>query len=258
MMRALLLGSLSFVATLVVAPAARGADPPRHAPAAAPTPSPTPHPTASPAAPADKKPDDKKPDAATAPAPDAGTTASEPAESGGRQSAIVARVTLKVVNPSETRAELRNWASEHGGFPVLITNTELILKVPPDELSATLARLGKKGLVLEKSLQREDLSLQIAKLEGQLESKRAILAELRRFFDTSDTAATLEIEKNMTSLVGELESVKGQLRVLRDRAHWVVIDVSFLFTKRDRVTRVSSPFEWLNTVDLDRFIQEFQ
>ena len=186
------------------------------------------------------------------------TASAEGAVASARQSAIAATLVLKVSSPTETVAELRQYIATLGGFPSLITNTALVLKLPPEHLSAALTRIGKAGLVMQKSLTREDLSLEIAKLEGQLESKRAILAELRRFFDTSDVAATLAIEKNMTSLVVELESVKGRLRVLRERAQWVVLHVRFQFKPRDRITRVASPFEWLNTVDLDRFLTEFQ
>jgi hypothetical protein len=203
----------------------------------------------------------KKADAEAAAPPVAATpeaTSAEGATASARQSAIAATLVLKVSSPTETVAELRQYVATLGGFPSLITNTALVLKLPPEHLSAALTRIGKAGLVMEKSLTREDLSLEIAKLEGQLESKRAILAELRRFFDTSDVAATLAIEKNMTALVVELESVKGKLRVLRERAQWVVLHVRFQFKPRDRITRVASPFEWLNTVDLDRFLTEFQ
>ena len=186
------------------------------------------------------------------------TSSAEGTPASARQSAIAATLVLKVSSPTDTVADLRQYVATLGGFPSLITNTALVLKLPPEHLSAALAHIGKAGLVMEKSLTREDLSLEIAKLEGQLESKRAILAELRRFFDTSDVAATLAIEKNMTDLVVELETVKGRLRVLRERAQWVVIHVRFQFKPRDRITRVASPFEWLNTVDLDRFLTEFQ
>jgi hypothetical protein len=182
----------------------------------------------------------------------------QPAQPIARQSATVVRLTLKVANPRDVRVELRDHAVKLGGFPVLVTDTRLVLRVPPAKLSQAMARIGKAGLVLEKTLSREDLSLQIARLEGQLESKRTILAELRGFFDTSDVAATLAIETNMNQLVTELEVVKGQLRVLHDRASLVRIEIDFQFKERDRVTEVVSPFEWLNTVDLQRFIEDFQ
>jgi hypothetical protein len=246
-----LISSLVAGAVLALAPPVH-AQTPRPAPSGAPAKddkAPAPAPT-------EKKADTPAAAATVAAAPE--TAPAEGATASARQSAITATLVLKVSSPTDTVAELRQYIATLGGFPSLITNTELVLKLPPEHLSAALARIGKAGLVMQKSLTREDLSLDIAKLEGQLESKRAILAELRRFFDTSDVAATLAIEKNMTALVVELESVKGRLRVLRERAQWVVINVRFQFKPRDRITRVASPFEWLNTVDLDRFLTEFQ
>jgi hypothetical protein len=217
----------------------------------------TPRP-APPATTVTEKKSDAQPAATTTTTTTTETAAAEGATASARQSAIAVTLVLKVSSPTDTVVELRQYVATIGGFPSLITNSALVLKIPPEHLSAALARLGKAGLVMQKSLTREDLSLEIAKLEGQLESKRAILAELRRFFDTSDVAATLAIEKNMTELVVELESVKGRLRVLRERAQWVVLNVRFQFKPRDKITRVASPFEWLNTVDLERFLTEFQ
>jgi hypothetical protein len=253
--------------SLLVAGALLALAPALHAQAASPAAAATPPtavkapPIAAPKAPPAPVPNEKKADAppadANVVAKPEGTTA-DVASATTRQSAILASLVVKVSSATDTVVELRQYVATIGGFPSLITNNELVLKIPPEHLSAALARIGKAGLVMQKSLAREDLSLDIAKLEGQLESKRAILAELRRFFDTSDVAATLAIEKNMTDLVVELESVKGKLRVLRERAQWVVIQVNFQFKPRDRVTHVVSPFQWLNTVNLERFLAEFR
>lgn len=181
-------------------------------------------------------------------------TSNEPT---GRHTALVANLTLKVVNPKETRKALEQQTRELGGYPVFVTDQRLRLKLPPSHLSALLDAAGKQGLVIEKSLERADLTLEIAKLESQLTSKRSILAELRSFFDGSDVAATLQIEQSMTELVNELEAVKGQLRVLHDRSSWAVVEIAFQFKERQRTSDVTSPFEWLNSVTLPRFLSEF-
>jgi hypothetical protein len=178
-------------------------------------------------------------------------------EPAGRRAALVSALTLKVINPKEARAALEQQAKALGGYPVLVTDQELRLKLPPAQLSSLLDAAAKHGLVIEKSLERADLTLEIAKLESQLTSKRAILAELRGFFDGSDIAATLQIEQSMTALVDELESVKGRLRVLHDRADWAVVHIAFQFKERQRIADVTSPFEWLNSVSLPRFLSEF-
>lgn len=174
-----------------------------------------------------------------------------------RATALTAQVVLKVVHPDRARADLLQSVKELGGFPVLVTEHELTVKVPPDRIGAAIEAVAARGLVIEKTLSREDLTQSIAQLGARLRSKREIFQRLRRFIDDSDVAATLQIERQMTALVAELEQVKGQLRVEQERARWAVVNVSFRFRERDRIVYVRSPFDWLNSVDLDRFVREF-
>lgn len=183
--------------------------------------------------------------------------ADAPPPAGDRATALTAQVVLKVVHPDQARKEVLAAMEKLGGFPVLVSETELRLKVPPDQVGAALDALAQHGLVVEKTLAREDLTQSIAQLEARQRSKQDIFRRLRRFIDDSDVAATLQIERQMTALVTEVEQVAGQLRVERDRARWAVVTVAFQFRERDRIVYVSSPFQWLNTVDLDRFLREF-
>ncbi len=174
-----------------------------------------------------------------------------------RRTALVSRMLVKVVHSDEARARLIEAARELDGFPTLVTDERLVLKVPPEKLGRIVESAGELGPVLEKTLEREDLTEEIAQLEGRLRSKQKILTKLRSFFDDSGVQATLRIERNMTELVRELEEVKGRLRVVRERSQWAVLDVSFNFRQRDRVVYVHSPFEWINTVNLDLFLGGF-
>jgi hypothetical protein len=186
-----------------------------------------------------------------------GAEAATPPKEADRSTALVSHVLLKVVNPDDARAELLKKIGEMGGFPILVEDAALIVKVPPERLTEALALVAGKGLVIEKTLERSDLTQEIARLEGQLDSKRETLSRLRGFFDDSNAEATLRIEETMTEIVAEIEQVKGQLRVADERSKWAVVDISFEFRERDRIVYVSSPFEWLNTVGLSRFIEEF-
>lgn len=186
------------------------------------------------------------------------TPAPTAAEAAPRLTAVTARAVLKVVHPEQVRAELAAKARELGGFPILVADDALAIKVPPDRLGALLDAVAGRGFLLEKTLSREDITQTIADLEGQLRSKDEILERLRSLFDGSDLEATLGIEQRMTEIVSELEQVKGALRVARDRARFAVVEIAFNFQERDRVVYVASPFEWINTVDLDRFLSEFE
>ncbi|MBM4343048.1 MAG: DUF4349 domain-containing protein [Deltaproteobacteria bacterium] len=144
-----------------------------------------------------------------------------------------------------------------GGWPILVTDTDLHLEVPQDVLAATVDELAAAGIVLQKSLQRVDLTEQIAQLQAKLKSKREILERLRSFFADSDTHSTLRIEQSMTQLVVEIEHLQGELNVAESSARMAHVQVSFQYHQKQRITYVRSPFEWLNTLDIDRFVAEF-
>jgi len=195
----------------------------------------------------------------TAADPDAAKGGEEAAtpDAAGRRTSLESRLILKVINPDAARATLEKKIAELGGFPILVEDAALVLKVPPEKLSETIAFIAEQGLVLEKTLERADLTQEIARLEGQLKSKKEMLGRLRGFFDDSNTEATLRIEQTMTEIVAEIEQIKGQLRVAEERTRWAVVNISFQFRERDRLVYVSSPFDWLNSVGLDRFLEEF-
>lgn len=174
-----------------------------------------------------------------------------------RATSLSANLILKVIHPDRVRGELMKLAKEMGGFHTALNNQSLRLKLPPAKLNEFLRKASEHGLVMNKNLQRADLTEEIARLEGQLRSKRKIFKKLRGFFDGSNLHATLEIERNMRTLVQEIEGIKGNLRVKRERAKWAVAYISFQFRAKAKITYVHSPFGWLNTVDLPRFQSGF-
>ncbi len=198
------------------------------------------------------------PDVAPDAPPEAPPAPVEPAPAPvTRATASTARITLKVVHPDEVRRTLQAAAEPLGGFPVLVEDRRLVLKVPPAALPALVTRVTAAGLVMEKTLERADLTGEIAQLEALLRSKQAIFARLRTLVDDADTQATLRIEKTMSTLVAEMEALAGKLRVERARARHAVVDVSFDFRQRQRIVYVRSPFDWLNSVDLGQFDARF-
>ena len=176
---------------------------------------------------------------------------------GARRTALTSRVLLKLAHPTETRQKLIEQAKSLGGFPVIVTAVRLQLKVPPERFGELLKIVGQSGLVLEKTLTRQDLGAQIADFEAKVRARTQILRRLRSFLEGSSLAVTLNIEQRMLNLVTELEQTKGQLALWRERARWGVIDVDFRFRERERTRYVESRFEWLNSVQLERFLEEF-
>ncbi len=174
-----------------------------------------------------------------------------------RQTALTARLVLKVVHPAEVRKEILGLATPLGGFPILVEDQQLVLKLPPEKLTELLEAVAKKGVALEKTLERKDLTESISQLQARIRSKVEIFRRLRKLVDDSNVAATLQIERQMNALVQEMEALRGKLRVELARAQHAQVTVAFQFRERQRLVYVRSPFEWINSVDLGRLDADF-
>ncbi|MCO4760492.1 MAG: DUF4349 domain-containing protein [Myxococcales bacterium] len=174
-----------------------------------------------------------------------------------RHTALSASLVIKVADPAKVRRRILKLIKKSGGHPALMTDSQLNLKVPPKQLSATLAVLGKAGHVLDKKMSRADMTEQIARLRGRLRSKTALLARLRGFLDDSGVGATLKIERTMQQLVREIEGLKGRLRLAVSRSTMADVRIRFQYRNPTQLRYVRSPFGWINSVDVHRFLREF-
>lgn len=170
---------------------------------------------------------------------------------------VTASVVVKVIHPAEVRKVLIEHAKAEGGWPLLVTNQELHLAVPLAALATVVDQVAASGIVLQKTLQRVDRTDEIVQLRARLKSKREILARLRGLLDDADTNSTLRVEATMNQLVGEVEQLQGDLNVAAASVQSARVMVSFQYHQRQRITYVNSPFQWLNRLDINRFLADF-
>src|SRR5689334_4001815 len=102
--------------------------------------------------------------------------------------ALIATMVLKVAHPDATRAEILDLVLQHHGHPQLVTDQRVIVKVPPAELTALCDELGKRGLVIDRSMSRTELGPSIAQLEASLRSKQDTFLKLQGFLVDTDVA----------------------------------------------------------------------
>lgn len=104
--------------------------------------------------------------------------------------------------------------------------TDLVLKVPPDELDGFLAALVDLGTQLRRDLQAEDVTDQVVDLDGRLASARASADRLRSLLAEATTSTALvEIEAELARRESEIESLQGQLRVLTSQVELATVNV---------------------------------
>jgi hypothetical protein len=174
-----------------------------------------------------------------------------------RRTALRATLVLKVTNPTKARQAILAIVKAAAGHPSLITDHRLHVRIPPQRLGQLMTDLTKQGFVMDKQLSRQDLTEEIARVRGRLRNKSKILSQLRGFLDDSGVSATLQIERTMTRLVREIEQQKGALRVALDRSAMADVRIAFQFRNPTQLRYVRSPFAWIDSVDVQRFLRGF-
>ena len=184
-------------------------------------------------------------------------TRTDEGERGARQTAIDATLALKVAHPDQVRRAVLELVKQAGGYPTYVADGRLDLRVPPQQAEALVTQISQMGLILARTLQRSDRTEIIADLQARLRTKRDIFQRLRTFLDDSNVSATLKVERSMTALVTDLERLRGELEVEEANVRNASLRVTFQFHQERRVDQVTSPFEWLNTLDLEQFLGAF-
>lgn len=93
----------------------------------------------------------------------------------------------------------------------------LTFKVPPDAFLDVLGDLAGLGELAERRVGSDDVTEQVVDLEGRLAATTASVDRLRALLaDAADVPQVVAVEGELARREGELESLTGQLRTLRE------------------------------------------
>jgi hypothetical protein len=192
-----------------------------------------------------------------APAPRA--VAQDDGKSGGTGFlALQARAQLLVTDREAAAGALITWAEEQGGYFVERTLERVVLRVPADafdELREVSRMTAEEIITYNPSAQ--DLRQELSAVEAAISSREENLERVLAFLDESDDIeGTLALEREISSLMQELESLRGRERAIRTRIAYARAEIALSAQAADIPDRVPSSFEWLNSLDLYDFIGE--
>jgi hypothetical protein len=92
--------------------------------------------------------------------------------------------------------------------------------------------------------------------EVRLKNARAVRDRLQQLLEKANKVEdSLAIEKELTRVGTEIETLEGKLKYLRDRARYSTITVSFQAKQTDNIRpSVRLPVDWLNQLGLGRLL----
>jgi hypothetical protein len=91
----------------------------------------------------------------------------------------------------------------------------LVLRIPPDQLIATLNDLSKLGTEKSRHLTSRDVTAQVADVSSRVASAREAIARLRELYRSATRISdVIQIESELSSRESDLESLEAQQRAL--------------------------------------------
>jgi hypothetical protein len=166
-----------------------------------------------------------------------------------------ARAQLLVEDREAAADRLIAWTEAQGGYFVERSLERVVLRVPADsfgELRSIAAGAAEEIITYNPSAQdqRQELSAVRAAIESREENLERVLALL----DGADVEGTLALEREISSLMRELESLRGRERAIGLRIAFARVEIALSAQAAGIPDTLPSSFEWLNTLDLYRFI----
>jgi hypothetical protein len=225
-------------------------------------------PSAPPAAPAPvlaKELDAQGAEPASAPppsAPNAGAAAGQGqvASADARRAPILvyrADFTMSVFEVPRALDRVERLAADAGGYLARRDDRSITIRVPVAAFSSIVTALEKEGDVLSRNVRTDDVTAEFRDLEVQLQNLRAMRARFEKLLEMATKVEdALQVERELGRITGEIERIRGRLKLLADLAQFSTITVRF----EPRATQTTQegpfvlPLPWLQDLGLRRLM----
>lgn len=181
--------------------------------------------------------------------------------SASRQMIYNAAFRLQVASVEDSIRRATQSAVDAGGYLAGRHNHSITLRVPKDRFQAFLADLPELGQVLAQQLKAEDVTAEYRdlgiRIDNAAQTRKRLLALLDKASKMEDI---LKIEEALARVTAELESMKGQLKLLSDRIAFSTLELAFVGPAAAPPRpgrRLPSRFPWINGIGLHEDLRRF-
>jgi len=133
-----------------------------------------------------------------------------------------ARLDLTVADVAAIAGRVRAMAAGVGGFVAgeqsVDRSASFTLRIPAPRLDEVMGQLSGAGTVTARSEQADDVTDQLADLDGRLETAKASVARVRALLDKATTVGdVVMIESELTQREADLDSLRKRLATVSGR-----------------------------------------
>lgn len=172
-----------------------------------------------------------------------------------------ATYNIMVANVDDSVKQLVTKAEAMGGYLQSRADGTVTVRVPAARFFELTGELGGFGLITNESLEALDVTKEYVDLALRLDTAEQSRARLVKLLEQATKMEDiLRIESELRRLTAEIESMKGQLRLLADQVAFSTLTVRFYSNapppKRPSPQRASR-FPWINAVGIEQVMYGF-
>lgn len=191
--------------------------------------------------------------------PPGNPTGAVASESARKQPILIYRAefSLSVYEVEKSLDAVEALTKEQGGYLSKRDDRGITVRVPAQKFQDLVAAIEKVGDVLHRDVSSEDVTAEYRDLEVQLQNHIALRARFEKLLEKAHKVEeALQIERELGRITGEIERVKGRLKLLTDLASYSTITVRFEPRSTQQVQQgpFVLPLPWLNQVGLRRLM----
>ncbi|MFW5862657.1 MAG: DUF4349 domain-containing protein [Spirochaetota bacterium] len=164
-----------------------------------------------------------------------------------------------VYNTVHFTNETKIFTREQGGYVQYYSDDRIIIRLPVKHLNSFRNFVADKAYINDEQQARENVGHKIINTKITLQAKEKLLNDLFKIMSTSGFSHTVEIEKELSKVILEIEKLKGRLRYLKDRMKNAEIT---LFINEQSVQKsgnrvFSSEWDWIRELGIEQLVNSF-
>jgi len=157
------------------------------------------------------------PTGAPSPPPPSSIAVASTTEKDGTLLVYTAQLTMAVYQVESNVAAVERLARQAGGYLAQRADARITVRVPRARFDDVLKACEALGDVVHRDVAAEDVTDRYVELETRLRNARAMRDRLVQLLERAPVKEAIEIERELGRVTGEIESLEGKLKLLRDK-----------------------------------------
>jgi hypothetical protein len=168
-----------------------------------------------------------------------------------------ANVHLAVFESRKSIDQAEQIAKDAGGYLVRRDDTSITVRVPAGKFDGALAKMMKLGDVLHRDVSVKDVTAEYFDLAVRLKNAEAVRDRLQELLKkATNVSDAIQVERELARVTGEIESMKGRLKLLRELISFSTITLRFEARPTESIdSKVRLPFPWLEQLGLSNLLR---